>query len=76
MSAQRRHRPSAANKIGTFPDGGAKRDSLDDVKRPLEGHPGSAWVQPMVDVEPGAYLEGDDVADRRRHGKDVAPCLR
>jgi hypothetical protein len=26
----------------------------------------------MVDVEPGAYLEGDDVADRRRHGKEVA----
>ena len=41
----------------------------------MERH-GSCWVQPMVDIEPGAYLEGDDVADRRRHGKDVAPCLR
>jgi hypothetical protein len=41
-----------------------------------EGRHGSCWVQPMVDIEPGAYLEGDDVADRRRHGKDVAPCLR
>jgi hypothetical protein len=29
----------------------------------------------MVDVEPGAYLEGDDVADRRRHRKDVAPIF-
>ena len=61
-----------------FPDGAAKRYSLNDVKRPLEGwrRHGSSWVQTTVDIEPRAYLEGDDVADRRRHGKDVAPCLR
>ena len=75
-TGMRRHRPSAASKIGAFPNGAAKRYSLDDVKRPLEGRHGSSWVQTMVDIEPGAYLEGDDVADRRRHGKDVAPCLR
>ena len=62
--------------FGRSPTASAKRYSLDDVKRPLAGRHGSSWVQLMVDVEPGAYLEGDGVADRRRHGKDVAPCLR